>query len=476
MWLSVNWEADVRIKVMRIGNKGNHRRRAWDDDYLEGLSKYLSEPADAVGDVDDTLICHTCHERQVCTVLHTGLDRLIQVALLFDKYRCTSCGTTRWHFNYFRGFTASTFVLYAVSLALILFFGTITLGILLDRQSDTRSAPQFSTADDTEPTAIGVQYGNTFVVSNSEVVQGTAGLIIARVAAGGATAEESISGINNLTTVSADPSETSVSRFDAIVDNPLSNKLFEPMDKVREAADNGETEAGVILLPAAFRITFVSDRATPVELADQGSDQDLGMNSALLSDQNLIADHIELDIGTEVIQKTPVDIAIGDIQTIAITNNAVLDQPINIAAPSSDAGVVESASSAMGSDISGNKGLELAISGDERVIDGNAWLFGQPTAGFTAQLGSFNSLVAANKFISRNDLAISKAHILETVSNDKTWFYVLYDSFELQGDAEVAVHGLGLSEPWIRKFGGLQAKRCATWQTNDENAFNTHCR
>jgi hypothetical protein len=451
---------------MRIGNKDVHRQRAWgDDDYLEGLSECLSEPGDAVGEVCDTLICHICHEGQVCTVRHAGLDRLIQVVLLFDKYRCTSCGTTRWHFNHFRGFTASTFVLYAVSWALILFFGTTTLGILLDRQSDTRSAPQFSTADDAEPTVSGVQYGNTVAVSNSEVVQGTAGLVIARAAAGGTTAEELISGINNLTTVFADPTDTSASRFDEIVDNPLSNTLFEPMDEVREAEDNGQREAGVILLPAAFRITFVPDRATPVELADQGSDQDMGMNLALLSD------HIELDVGAEVIQETPVDIALGDIQIIAVANNAVLDQYINTAASSSDVGVVESASSAMGSNISANKGLELIISGD-----GNAWLFGQPTASFTAQLGSFNSLVTANNFVSRNDLAISKAHVLETVSNDKTWFYVLYDSFELQGDAEVAVHGLGLSEPWIRKFGGLQAKRCATWQNNDENAFNTHCR
>ncbi|MDG2087743.1 MAG: hypothetical protein P8J68_03285 [Arenicellaceae bacterium] len=457
---------------MRIGNKGVHRQRAWgDDDYLEGLSECLSEPGNAVGDVYDTLICHTCQEGQVCKVWHAGLERLIQVVLLFDKYRCTSCGITRWNFNHFRGFTASTFVLYAVSWTLILFFGITTLGILLDRQSDTRSAPQFSTADDAEPTASGVQYGNTVAVSNSEVVQGTAGLVIARAAAGGTTAEELIPGINNLTTVFADPTDKSASRFDQIVDNPLSNTLFEPMDEAREAVDNGQREAGVILLPAAFRITFVPDRATPVELADQGSDHDLGINSALLSDQNLIADHIELDVGAEVIQETPVDIAIGDIQIIAVANNAVLDQYINTAASSSDAGVVESAPSAMGSDISANKGLELAISGD-----GNTWLFGQPTAGFTAQLGSFNSLVAANNFVSGNDLAISKAHVLETVSNDKTWFYVLYDSFELQGDAEVAVHGLGLSEPWIRKFGGLQAKRCATWQNNDENAFNTHCR
>lgn len=63
---------------MHIGNKGIHRQRDWgDDDYLEGLSEYLSEPGDAVVDVYDTLICHTCHEGQLCKVWLAGLDRLI---------------------------------------------------------------------------------------------------------------------------------------------------------------------------------------------------------------------------------------------------------------------------------------------------------------------------------------------------------------------------------------------------------------
>ena len=43
--------------------------------------------------------------------------------------------------------------------------------------------------------------------------------------------------------------------------------------------------------------------------------------------------------------------------------------------------------------------------------------------------------------MAENELVVSKTHILETVSNDKTWFYVLYDSFALQGDAEVPCIG-----------------------------------
>jgi septal ring-binding cell division protein DamX len=473
---------------MSTGAKDIHRLRDWDDeDYSEGFSEYLSEQDDSVGDVYDTLICRTCNKVQVRTVWHAGFDRFIQVVLPFDKYRCKSCRATRWHFNHFRGFTASTFVLYAVSLALVLFFGTTTLGILLDRQNLAGSGLQASTINgfgngSGSGSVIGsIKASDTVTANNRQEVETNRAST-----SSGLTLQDSGSGNSTVTPVAGDSAGSSVSRFDEIVDNPLSNTLFEPVEESQQSVGDQEAVAGVVLLPAAFRITFVPDATIPAETADQNLDSSQDLPPV----QNVTGDQEELTASTANIQATPMDNELANVAEIAnVIEGVAVDQPaqtIGVAAAivdladtelqAADATPMETANSITEENTSVVAGLESTISVEDNPGDGNTWLFGRPETDYTAQLGSFNSLAAAEVFVAENELAASKAHILETVSNDKTWFYVLYDSFALQGDAEVAVRRLGLTEPWIRKISVLQDKRCASWETTNESAFSINCR
>lgn len=456
---------------MSTGAKDIHRLRDWDDDdYSEGFSEYLSEQGDSVGDVYDTLICRTCNEGQVRRVWHAGFDRFIQVVLPFDKYRCKSCGATRWHFNHFRGFTASTFVLYAVSMALVLFFGTTTLGILLDRQNLADSGLQASTIDGSGSgsslVVASVKGGDSVTVSNRHDNNGSS-------TSAGLTLQDSGSGNSTLTPVSADTVASPTSRFDEIVDNPLSNTLFEPIEEIEPAAVDDEAGAGVVLLPAAFRITFVPDEAALLETADSGLDASQDLSSV---QKKVAGAPEELELSIIDAPENSIELELDDAQEVTVdqaTNaldvvTAEIDMENTVPIP------ITNSSSEVPTTVEAN--LTPTILADENSTNGNTWLFAMPETNYTAQLGSFNSLSAAEGFVAENELVVSKTHILETVSNDKTWFYVLYDSFALQGDAEVAVHRLGITEPWIRKISVLQDKRCDSWETTNESAFNANCR
>lgn len=88
------------------------------------------------------------------------------------------------------------------------------------------------------------------------------------------------------------------------------------------------------------------------------------------------------------------------------------------------------------------------------------WLDQQSKSHYVLQLYASYQRASAQQFIAANDLG-SKARVLTTVRDNKTWYVVVYGPYGERSRAKAAIPGLPLAvqklKPWVRPVSDLQA-------------------
>ena len=423
--------------------KNEPRKATWNEDEF---SELMSDQEDELLDIYESSVCQVCDEGEMRPIWHTGFDRFIQLLLPLDKVRCRSCRSCRWQFNYFKGFSASTFVLYAATLAVVLFFGSTVMGIWLDRQA---GGAKFQTAQ-------------------------------------AAPEKESVQEVQQRIQEAADTPD-GPPRFKEITQTPLSKTLFEPVETAATSPGPGSV---VALLPPMLKLRYVPADELLVALEQAG---DTEVVAAEPSSEKDFAPEVEPNSDVPVLQSEDLLAEIADDPLEGLGGAVTADAAV--AVKESNTVDTEQTETHIAAVDTGTSTSGLVASVEEAAVPdlasasepvekvpvaagstGDVWLFGMSDSAYTAQLGSFGSQEEAEGFLARNQLAgNTRAHVLRTVSNDKVWFYVLYGSFPGQADAEEAASSMAFSNPWIRKISSLRAKRCTAWKTLDTELHDTYC-
>jgi DamX protein len=96
----------------------------------------------------------------------------------------------------------------------------------------------------------------------------------------------------------------------------------------------------------------------------------------------------------------------------------------------------------------------------EKPAAANPWLQRQPAGNYVVQLYATYQRSSASQFIAENGLG-SKANIVATLRDNKTWYVVVYGSYADRARARAAINALPdpvqRLNPWVRKVADLKA-------------------
>jgi septal ring-binding cell division protein DamX len=95
-----------------------------------------------------------------------------------------------------------------------------------------------------------------------------------------------------------------------------------------------------------------------------------------------------------------------------------------------------------------------------KKADASPWLQRQPSGNYVVQLYATFQHSSATQFIAEHDLG-SKANVVATLRDNKTWYVVVYGSYGDRARARAAIDGLPDAvqrlNPWVRKVADLKA-------------------